>query len=90
MKLARQLARVKVLTHYSNGDIHCVCCGERHLEFLALDHINGGGMKHKREIRGSLLYWRWFEKEGWPDGFRVLCHNCNMSKGAYGYCPHDK
>jgi hypothetical protein len=20
--------------------------------------------------------------------YRVLCHNCNMALGFYGYCPH--
>jgi hypothetical protein len=27
-------------------------------------------------------------KNNFPDGFQVLCHNCNMSIGLYGYCPH--
>jgi radical SAM protein with 4Fe4S-binding SPASM domain len=24
------------------------------------------------------------------DLFRLLCHNCNMARGCYGYCPHEK
>jgi hypothetical protein len=27
-------------------------------------------------------------RNGFPDGYRVLCHNCNMALGQYGYCPH--
>jgi hypothetical protein len=23
-------------------------------------------------------------------GYRVLCHNCNLARGFYGYCPHEK
>jgi len=26
--------------------------------------------------------------QGYPTGFRVLCHNCNQAIGLYGYCPH--
>jgi hypothetical protein len=58
------------------------------MEFLAIDHIGGGGTKHRKSFgRGSSLY-RWLEKSGLPGGFRVLCHNCNMAIGFYGYCPH--
>ena len=21
-------------------------------------------------------------------GYQILCHNCNMALGSYGYCPH--
>jgi hypothetical protein len=27
---------------------------------------------------------------GFPSGFRTLCHNCNMAKGLYGTCPHER
>lgn len=30
----------------------------------------------------------WLKKNDYPKGFQILCHNCNMSKGFYGYCPH--
>ena len=29
----------------------CECCGETRYEFLALDHIYGGGTKHKKELK---------------------------------------
>ena len=66
----------------------CACCGEFRHEFLALDHINGGGRVHRRAINTPLP--RWLKKNGWPEGFRVLCHNCNMAKGRYGACPHER
>ncbi|MCI0464169.1 MAG: hypothetical protein L0Z62_45120 [Gemmataceae bacterium] len=71
----------------------CACCGERHFEFLTVDHELGGGLKHRRELAGgagtagSILYW-WLKRNGYPKGFRVLCMNCNLSIGLYGYCPH--
>lgn len=63
----------------------CVCCGETRYEFLAFDHINGGGNKHIKEI-GRLV--RWLRKNNYPLGFRVLCHNCNMAMHHFKVCPH--
>lgn len=76
-----------ILDHYGNI---CVCpgCGETRFEFLSIDHINGGGTKHRKEI-GKLLY-RWLIDNNFPEGFQILCMNCNSSKGYYGYCPHEK
>ena len=28
--------------------------------------------------------------EKYPPGYQVLCHNCNLAKGFYGSCPHQK
>jgi len=66
----------------------CKCCGESRYEFLAIDHINGGGRKHRKVIGGKLA--RWLVRNGLPEGFRILCHNCNMALGQYGFCPHTK
>jgi hypothetical protein len=80
--------RVQVLTHYSKGKPKCACCGESNIEFLALDHIHGGGRKQRQEIK--IRWWEWVRRSGYPEGFRVLCHNCNQSLGVYGYCPHQQ
>lgn len=66
----------------------CACCGESEAAFLAIDHIDGGGKAHLASIGGasSLIYW--LRKNGYPEGFQVLCHNCNMAKGIYKICPH--
>lgn len=84
-KHARDKRRLEVLRHYSNGNPKCECCGENKIEFLAIDHVNGGGNKHRKEVKDMML---WLQKNDYPDGFRVLCHNCNVSRGLYGYCPH--
>ena len=89
VKRRRDAIRLGVLQHYSGGTPHCACCGEKHMEFLCIDHIDGGGGKHRKELRGgSVLFYEWLRKQGYPSGYRVLCHNCNMSLGFYGYCPH--
>jgi len=82
---SRKKFRLAVLKHYGG---HCACCGEGEFEFLAIDHINGGGAAHRRTFKGPIE--RWLTKNNFPAGFRVLCHNCNFALGRYGYCPHDK
>lgn len=68
----------------------CGCCGEDRYEFLAIDHKNGGGNKHRNsgEFHPGLGFLMWLKKNSWPKDFRVLCHNCNSAMGYYGYCPH--
>ena len=39
-----------------------------------------------RDLRLSV----WMIKNNFPKGFQVLCHNCNLAKGFYGKCPHEK
>ena len=77
----------KVIEHYGGK---CACCGDTTTEFLSIDHINGGGRKHKEEVGGSTRLYRWLIANSYPDGFRVLCMNCNWSLGMKGYCPHEK
>lgn len=81
--------RQRVFEHYGN---RCQCCGEERQEFFAMDHVHGGGNEHRRKekIRGSGDLFLWIIRHDFPDDFRILCHNCNMSKGFYGYCPHER
>ena len=39
-----------------------------------------------RSCSTGVVYWA--IKHNFPDELRLLCHNCNFSLGAYGYCPH--
>ena len=58
------------------------------MEFLQIDHIDGGGTKHRREIGVGMLY-KWLRRNNYPAGFQTLCANCNFAKGRYGKCPHE-
>src|SRR3990167_7221611 len=86
-KIYRAL-KIAVLSAY--GALTCSCCRERHLEFLTLDHINGGGGKARTQVGGGVSLWRGLKKQGFPDKekYRVLCMNCNLAFGRSGYCPH--
>jgi hypothetical protein len=77
--------RLQVMSHYS-PELKCACCRESHIEFLTIDHINNDGAEHRKEV-GHVLYF-WLINNNYPEGFQVLCYNCNMCKGYYGECFH--
>ena len=84
----RRLKRA-TLVAYGGLTPKCECCGEHNIEFLVIDHINGGGNKERKANKlGGSSFYRWLAKAGYPAGYRVLCSNCNISLGLYGYCPH--
>lgn len=77
----------------------CACCGETELVFLTIDHIDDNGAEHRREIaamlgssnpnQGGSPTYRWLRDNGFPEGFQVLCANCNCGKQWNGgVCPH--
>lgn len=69
----------------------CKCCGEAELKFLGIDHIHNDGAKERREIGKGLAIYRRLRKMGFKsDRHQILCHNCNLAKGFYGECPHEK
>jgi hypothetical protein len=83
----RTVARQEVLTHY--GAV-CACCGESHCKFLTIDHIYGGGNKHRRMIGKSSIN-IWLVQNNFPEGYQLLCYNCNCGKYHNdGVCPHEE
>ncbi len=80
--------RIKILEAYGNK---CACCGETTPEFLALDHVNNDGAAERKKtaLAGSTFYC-YVLRQGCPPTYRLLCHNCNSSRGYYGYCPHER
>ena len=94
-KKRRRELKLEIFNKY--GGPVCVCCGERHLEFLSIDHINGQGSLHRRQIaeergksyRSGQKFYDWLKQNNFPTGFQVLCFNCNFAKGHFDKCPHD-
>lgn len=67
----------------------CAVCGENTPEFLTIDHVNGGGTKHRRQISGDFK--KWLKSQGWPkNGYRLLCANCNCSVKANKWYNNNK
>lgn len=74
------------IEHYSYGKNCCELCGESDLDVLVIDHINGGGHQHRIKAKQHII--RDLIKNDFPEGFRVLCQNCNIRearrKGFFG------
>lgn len=94
-KLRHQALKLEVFEAY--GGAVCACCGERHMEFLSVDHVNNDGAKHRKEMGwkdgtgggGGNIY-GYLKTRNFPSGFRVLCMNCNFAYGHGGTCPHQE
>jgi hypothetical protein len=86
MREYRRKLKEKVLRAYGGK---CNCCGETIIEFLTIDHKNGGGNKHRRNIHSD--FYLWLIKNNFPkDEFQVLCMNCNFATRFGRICPHNK
>ena len=88
-KEAQRRLRREVLVAYGGESPACACCGESIIEFLSIDHINGGGTQHRKEVGSSYRMYRWLKNNSFPDGHRVLCHNCNQAMSWGRKCPHE-
>jgi hypothetical protein len=82
--------KLMVLQYYGGELPQCSCCKEKEQGFLTIDHINNDGAEHRRKIQrgGGVGFYYWLKTNNFPDGFQVLCFNCNISKSLYGRCPH--
>jgi hypothetical protein len=80
---------------HSNSKIPCCrCCGENSdIRFLAIDHIQGRENLPKKEagLVGDKLI-SFLIRKNFPEGYQVLCHNCNSAKGHSkdNTCPHER
>lgn len=74
----------------NNSNPKCQCCPENILEFLTIDHVNNDGNKQRKLDKTANKICRWLKKNNYPEGFQVLCFNCNMAKGLFGKCPHQR
>lgn len=86
-KKYRDKVKDKIIKVY--GGYKCKCCGETEPLFLTIDHINGGGCKHRKAMTGTI--YTWLKKNNYPKEYQVLCYNCNSGKWRNGgICPHQK
>lgn len=76
----RQARKIKVLTHYGHGKLACVECKEARLACLSIDHINGGGTKHRKSLPDGGRLYPHLIKWGLPEGYQTLCMNCQFVK----------
>lgn len=97
--------KLEVFAAYGGARCACAHCPEHrrpHLSMLTLNHINGGGNTHRRNLGGvkprsgiggynnSTSVYLWAKRNKYPPIFNVLCWNCQW--GVYlnkGRCPHE-
>lgn len=80
---------LKDAAFYAYGGYICACCGEMEPIFLSIDHISGGGYKHRKTVHAGYSMYSWLKRHNYPKGFQVLCRNCNWGKHINdGICPH--
>ena len=83
--------RLEIIKEYGGK---CSCCGETIPEFLTIDHIDGKGAEHRRQMgKGKTFagaaFYLFLREQGYPkDNYQLLCMNCNFAKGHFRVCPH--
>ena len=62
-------------------------CEEDDIGVLTIDHINGNGGEHRRQIfgkrkgaGGGCSFYRWLKNNNYPEGYQVLCFSCQFRK----------
>ena len=79
----KKLKKSILVDHYSQGENCCEKCGETDFDMLNIDHVNGGGVKHRKQMiekgmgYGVTALFRYLRENNFPNGYRVLCENCN-------------
>jgi hypothetical protein len=81
--------RARVLAHYGT---ECACCGTA--DDLTIDHRDGRGREHREALFGDVDragrdFYRWLARQGFPQGYWILCRPCNSSKGRGECCRLD-
>jgi hypothetical protein len=88
----KQYHRLREEAMAAYGGYVCACCGEDEPIFMTIDHVENDQCERAKEFGRShtgLFLYTWLKKNGYPQGFQVLCHNCNQGKRLNGgVCPH--
>lgn len=91
-KTKRNQDRCRAQVFEAYGGYKCNCCGENERMFLSIDHINNDGAVERKSGKyngGGSAFYNWLRKNGFPQGYQVLCMNCQFGKHKNGgVCPH--
>ncbi len=86
----RTRKKVKNMAFAAYGGYICNCCGETEPDFMEIDHVYNNGNEMRKTVHGhGTTFYKWLKRNGYPDGFQILCSNCNKGKHRNGgTCPH--
>ena len=91
-KLKEDVRKRKEMVYSKLGG-KCWCCGVTHIEFLHVDANEGIRTHYKitdKKYKNGTNLWQWLIKNDFPEGFKLICANCDTSYRNNGYCPHQK
>lgn len=80
---AAHFAKLKAEVIAAYGGV-CAQCGST--DDLQIDHVDGDGGEHRRQVTGNHRCTRglylWLRRNGFPNEWRmqVLCHGCHLAK----------
>jgi hypothetical protein len=84
------------MSYYSNlltgtpiNKPECMCCHEKQIELLSMDH-KGGLVREGKPKRSGVQLYKYLMSHNMPPGYQILCYNCNAGVGWFGVCPHKK
>ena len=93
-KTKRNQDRCREQVFEAYGGYKCNCCGETERMFLSIDHVhNDGAEQRKAGLYGGsgTAFYIWLRKNKFPEGYQVLCMNCQVGKHKNGgVCPHQR
>lgn len=75
-KIKRKNIKLFIFNHYGNK---CDIYSQTNIDLLSIDHIDGNGRQHRKEILGidsGTAFYKWVSKN-LPTNLRLLCFNCN-------------
>ncbi len=79
----RKALRIKTINIYGGAKCSAEGCSVTDIKKLEINHIAGFGSEHRKKLfgrdRAGHNFWYWLKKNGWPDGFNVLCHHHNKT-----------
>jgi transposase-like protein len=89
LRLRRSRLKKQIIEKYG-AKCHCRGCGEERFEFLTIEHVFGGGTKHRKK-RGDVGMLMDIIRSNYSSEYTVLCYNCNCAKAHSedNICPHE-
>uniref|UniRef100_A0A6H1ZII1 Uncharacterized protein n=1 Tax=viral metagenome TaxID=1070528 RepID=A0A6H1ZII1_9ZZZZ len=72
--------KIEVLAYYGGGKVACVSCGFSDIRALSIDHVNGNGCEHRKEVGNGIHLYNWLVKNNYPEGYQTFCMNCQFIK----------
>ena len=74
-KKKRDTLKQRIFDHYGHECAYC-----RSTENLEIDHVNGDGAEHRRQVGHGNNFYRSIVKDGFPNTYQTLCSKCNRAK----------